>query len=148
LRAYVLARRLSHPSTDVLTDIREFTDAYYGKAAPNVRAYLELLHQQVRDGKIHAHLSDRPTAGYLNDAFLAQADKFLNEAEQMDESDAIKSRVQVVRLPIWYVRIASNRVTGEARAELITRFLQIARRAGISNISEGQSLQNWAAKVK
>jgi hypothetical protein len=53
----------------------------------------------------------------------------------------------VARLPIWYVKIATNRVTDDARTELIHRFLAVARKAGISNISEGMSLNDWAKKV-
>ncbi len=52
--------------------------------------------------------------------------------------------MQVARLPVWYVQLATKRVTGQARTELLQRFLQVARKAGISNISEGQSLEDWA----
>jgi len=37
-------------------------------------------------------------------------------------------------------------VTGEARTELLKRFVAIARQAGISNISEGMSMKDWAKK--
>ena len=53
----------------------------------------------------------------------------------------------VARLPIWYVKIATDRVTGEPRQALIRRFLEIARQAGISNISESMALKDWAKKM-
>lgn len=62
-------------------------------------------------------------------------------------NETIRQRVEVARLPIWYVKIATNRVTDDARTELIHRFLAVARKAGISNISEGMSLNDWAKKV-
>jgi len=102
----------------------------------------------VRNGKTHAHLWDHPTAAYLNDEFISRAKELLNQAEQLAGHDPEQLRVQVARLPIWYVKLAANRVTGEARDELLQRFLEIARKAGISNISEGQGLEQWAEKMK
>jgi hypothetical protein len=53
----------------------------------------------------------------------------------------------VARLPIWYVKLATKRVTGDTRTELLTRFLSIARQAGVSNISESMSLDDWAKQM-
>ncbi len=147
LRAYLLSKLLWNPETDVQHHIAEFCAAYYGKAAPNIRAYLELLEQQVRGGKAHAHIYDAPTSAYLNEAFLQAADKLLAQAEQLAESDAVRSRVEVARLPVWYVKLATHRVAGEERAELLARFVKIARQAGISHISEGQAFEAWAGSM-
>ena len=144
LRAYVLAKILWNPQTDVQKHIDEFLSAYFGRCATKVRAYLDLLQNQVRDDKIHAHIFDRPSAIYLNPDFLNSADMLLDEAEAASENDTTHFRVQVARLPIWYVQLAANHVTGEARQKLLRQFLQIARKAGISNISESQSLDTWA----
>ena len=67
------------------------------------------------------------------------------ESFQLD--DTIRFRVEVARLPIWYVKLATNRVTGDAKAELLRRFLSVARKAGISNISESRSLDDWAKRM-
>lgn len=147
LRAYILAELLWNPDTDVSRDITEFLNAYYGQAAPKMRACLELLEAQVRDGKTHAHIYDAPNAAYLNAGFTGAADKLLAEAEQLAENDAVRFRVQIARLPVWYVVVATNRVTGEERAAVLKRFVAIARRAGITNISEGQSFESWAKNM-
>jgi hypothetical protein len=144
LRAYLLAKLLWNPETDLEKHKNEFLSAYFGKAAPKISAYLDLLQSQVRDGKTHAHIFDRPKAAYLNDEFLKGAGEILDQAEQLSEDDTIRSRVQVARLPVWYVQIATQRVTGEARTALVRRFLEIARKAGISNISESGDLTQWA----
>ncbi|HEY5914335.1 MAG TPA: DUF4838 domain-containing protein [Verrucomicrobiae bacterium] len=147
LRAYVLAKLLWDPMTDVQRHTTEFLDAYYGKAAPTIRAYLEILERQVRDGKTHAHIFDSSKAAYLNDTFIASANEILAQAEQAAEDDTIRSRVLVARLPVWYVQLATNRVTGEEKAKLLQKFLEVARKARISNINEGQSLDDWAKKM-
>ncbi|HKI71163.1 MAG TPA: DUF4838 domain-containing protein [Verrucomicrobiae bacterium] len=147
LRAYVLAKLLWNPYTDVQRHIIEFLNAYYGKAANNIRAYLELLHRQVREKGYHAHIYDPPAAPYLNNEAINAAEKLFDEAERLADDDTIRFRVQVARLPIWYVELATNRVTGDAKAELLRHFLAVARQAGISNISEGRSLDDWAKQM-
>ena len=62
----------------------------------------------------------------------------------MAENDDIRFRVQVARLPVWYTKIANKRITAEARKDLARRLVGIARKAGVSNINEGTSLDDWA----
>jgi hypothetical protein len=148
LRAYLLARLLWNPQTDVQRDTSEFIHAYYGNAAQDIHAYLQLLENQVRNGKAHAHIFESTKAAYLNDQFIASAEEILNHAETSAENEAVRFRVQVARLPVWYVQLATNRITGDARTALLDNFLAIARKAGISNISESQSLDAWAKKME
>jgi hypothetical protein len=147
LRAYLLAKLLWDPGTNLECNKTEFLNAYYRKSAPGLRAYLNLLEQQVSLPERHAHIFDSPKAAYLNDAFLTEADRILATAENNAEDDTVRFRVAIDRLPIQYVQLATGRVEGEARSALLKSFLQIARRAGISNISEGQSLDAWAKKM-
>ena len=147
LRAYVLAKLLWNPDTDVQKHINEFVNAYYGKAAPKILAYLDTIHRPVREQGKHIHIFDKPTSAYLSEEVMNAGEKILDEAEQLAENDAVRFRVQVARLPVWYVKIAAYRVTDDARTDLAKRFIAIARKAGISNISEGKSLDEWAKKL-
>ena len=126
---------------------REFVSAFYGKAAPKITAYLDLVEQQVKDTSVHAHIFDRPSAKYLNAEFAAAGDTILAEAEAMAESDAVRKRVQLARLPVWYVQIVNDYVKDQARADLIKKFLEIARASGMTQVSEGTTLKDWAAKM-
>jgi hypothetical protein len=147
LRAYVLAKLLWNPDTDVQKHISEFLTAYYGSAANKVQAYLDAIHRPVREQGKHIHIFDGPKSAYLSPEFLDNAERLLDEAEQLAENDEVRFRVLVARLPVWYVKIATDRVTGEAKTELTKRFVAIARKAGISNISEGRTLNDWAKKL-
>jgi hypothetical protein len=147
LRSYLLAKLLWDPNTDMARHTREFTDAYYGQAAPNVRAYLDLLQHQVRGKDVHAHIFDSPKAAYLNQEFLDSAEKILDDALRAADDETIRARVQVALLPVWYVRLATDRVTGAAKSELLHKFLDVARRGGISNMSESKSLDDWAKSM-
>ena len=148
LRAYLLAKLLWNPETDLQKHTHEFLEAYYGAAAPQLQAYLDLLEAQVRDGRTHAHIFDSSKAAYLNDKFLEQADQILATGEQSTTDEVTRQRVTVARLPIWYVKLVTNRVSGQAKTELLTQFLKTARQTAISNISEGQSLEDWAKKIR
>jgi hypothetical protein len=148
LRAYLLAELLWSPEINVEKHTTEFLNAYYGKAAPQIRSYLELEHQQVRQGKVHAHIFDRPKSAYLNEEFLSAANQILEQAEQLADNDTIRFRIQTARLPVWYVQLAADRVPAESRAELLKKFLEIARKAGVSNISEQKTLDAWATSTE
>jgi len=147
LRAYLLAKLLWNPKTDLPRHTREFCITYYGQAAPRVLDYLELLESQVRSLPVHAHIFDSTKAAYLNEHFVSTADKLFEEAEKLAENDTVRQRVEVARLPVWYVQLATNRVSGDQRTELLHQFLKIARQAGVSHISEGQTLGDWAKKM-
>jgi hypothetical protein len=148
LRAYVLAKLLWNPDTDVQRHINDFLHGYYGRAAGAIRAYMELLHRQVREKGYHAHIFEPPTVPHLNnDEFLDSAERLFDEAERLAESEEIRFRVQVARLPVWYVKLATNRVTGDERTDLLRKFLSIARKAGITHIREWQTLDDWAKKM-
>jgi hypothetical protein len=148
LRAYLLAKLLWNPKTDLKRHTTEFLNAYYGRAAAKLQAYLDLLEQQVAGGKPHAHIFDSSKAGYLNEGFLNAANQVLAQAEQAAENETVRARVRIARLPVWYVQLATDRVSGEARTSLLRDFLEVARKAGVSNISEGQSLEDWAKKME
>jgi hypothetical protein len=147
LRAYLLAKLVWDPKTDLARHQREFIAAFYGSAAPKITTYVELVQQQVKDTGVHAHIFDPPTAKYLNAEFTAAADKLLAEAEAMAGTDAVRQRVELARLPVWYVQIATGRVKDQARADLVKRFLDVARASGMTQVSEGLSLKDWAARM-
>ena len=148
LRSYLLAKLLWNPETDLERHKQEFLAAYFDTAAPKINAYLDVMQRQVRDGKAHAHIFDSTKSAYLNDAFVTEADAILAEAEQAAGNDVVRDRVRVARLPVWYVQLVTNRVAGEDRAALLKKFLEVARKAGISHISESQALDAWAAKME
>lgn len=145
LRAYLLAKLLWDPATDVKRHTDEFVNAYYGKAAAPIREYIEMANQQSAD--THAYIYDRPTADYLTDDLLNRAEQLFDEAERLADNSGVRFRVETARLPIWYVELATNRVSGAERSALLERFLSVARRAGISHMSEPRSLDDWERKM-
>jgi len=147
LRAYLLAKLLWDPNTDVKRHTDEFLRGYYGKAAGAIQRYIDLVHAPVREKGLHAHIFHSPAAAYLDDRLIAGAGPLFDEAERLADNDGVRDRVRVARLPVWYVELATGRVKGDERKALLERFLDVARKAGISNISEGQALEDWAKRM-
>jgi hypothetical protein len=147
LRAYLLAKLLWNPEADVQRHTDEFLNAYYGKAAGQIREYIALTHRRVQPEGVHAHIFDRPTAKYLTDELLGQAENLFDEAERLAENADVRFRVQTARLPIWYVKLATNRVSGDDRSAMLNRFITVAREAGISHVSEARSLDDWVRQM-
>jgi hypothetical protein len=103
-----------------------------------------MLHRKVKVKNVHVHIFDPPTLPYLDDEFLKEAEKLFDKAEEVADNEEIRLRVQVARLPIWYVKIATKRVSVEERLKLLHSFLEIARKAGITHINEWTKLDDWA----
>jgi hypothetical protein len=161
LRTYLMAKTLWDPAYDSTKAVYEFTEAYYGPAAPAIREYLTRLHRTVcSDLTRHVRIYT-PPADYLNHPqLLASATALFDQAEAAVAGDAIRlQRVQVARLPLLYTQIAigsgalhyrdGRLVTDSAggAAGLVERFAAIARREGVSHIREGEGggLEEWLA---
>ncbi|HWQ91102.1 MAG TPA: DUF4838 domain-containing protein, partial [Clostridia bacterium] len=146
LRSYLLAKLLWNPNTDLQQHTREFVTAWFGPAAPQIERYLEML--RIQNPEVHAHIYDSPKAPYLTDDFVQHADALLKQAEEAAEDPTVRFRVQVARLPVWYVQLVTSRVQGQERERLLQRFIEISRQAGITHISESQSFEDWAKQMQ
>ncbi|MGB9606276.1 MAG: DUF4838 domain-containing protein, partial [Bryobacteraceae bacterium] len=157
LRSYVMARLLWDVKADARKEMNEFIEAVYGRAAPRIAEYLELLHRQVRfppHGRgHHLWIYQGPGAPYLEADFLARARELLTRAEQEAENDAVRRRVRKVRLSIDYVELMRAmafelrdgwyQMPPAARAHLSKRFpefLREVRSFGIQQLHEGRGL--------
>lgn len=155
LRSYVMAKLLWDSKADVKRAIDEFHEACYGKAAPPMRRYFELMHQQVRTPPAglgrHIWIYDSPGAPYLNEEFVAKAEELFRQADAAAENDAVRARVRKARLGIDYVRLTRAKrftVDGEwyRPADLDSlkarwdTFVASLGQFGITNLSESSPL--------
>jgi len=131
LRAYLLAKLLWNPNTDLARHRTEFLGAYYGKAAPKIQAYLDLIHTPAREQGAHAHIYDPPRAAYLTDTVVGGGAQLLDEAEQMAENDAVRFSGAGGAPAHLVCAIEHGRVKDAARLELLRRFMEVA--AGLAS---------------
>ena len=110
MRCWVYAKQLWDPSLDTDALMHDFVYGYYGKAAPAVADYYNLLQETAR---VHEESMKAPQGGirydmrspFLSDDFLTRANELFDEAEALAENEEILHRVELERLPIIYVQI-------------------------------------------
>lgn len=154
LRCWVLAKLMWDPSRDLASLTQDFIWGYFGKAAPAIAAYNDLLDETARE---HAESLKSPKDGiryamdseFLTKEFIDKANALYDQAENLAEDDTVRQRVERDRLPILYVQLCRGKaLTGDSYPEILSRFETIARRVGVTNILEGppdldQKLKAW-----
>jgi hypothetical protein len=135
LRAYVLAKLLWNPDYDIQKAINEFMETYYGKSAPAIRKYFDLIHNKVTVDNIHLRIFDPPLLPYLSKDILKQAVVYFDEAELLAESDEVLKRVKTARLPVMYVQIVTA-PDNKTDPDIVSDFFRIAKDIGLTNVGE------------
>jgi hypothetical protein len=143
LRAYIISKLLWNAETDVEKHIKEFTDYYYGAAAPYIREYIKTLTDKVEKDNIHAGFNDSTDKKYLTDEMLDIYDSIYDKAEAAVKGDALRQyRVGKARLSIRYVRMKNNAMLkGILNADEINKFFTDWQSYGLTRIDEWCSPQ-------
>ncbi|HOW18801.1 MAG TPA: hypothetical protein PLC79_07165, partial [Phycisphaerae bacterium] len=148
------------PGRDPQKLIDEFLDGYYGPAAPEIRAYLKLMHDGVEETGDALTCYSPPDAGFLTFGRLAEAWKHMQAAEAAAGNDAaLRHRVQVAQLPVLYTFLVrweplrkAAAATGAAwpMPETIqaayARFMEIAQAEKVTHVAEGRRI-GWLKEV-
>ncbi len=160
LSTWLNARLLWDPGYDEDRAINEYLDGVYGPAAEPIRAYIDLLHDEIEHHNIHMGVWQGPDAEYLTDRLLASADSLWNEAETLVREDDIRlERVKIDRLSVDYAILALGKNRGNAwivdhdnltadidsnYLDRLDRFCKTAESAGVIKLREyGYSVDEY-----
>jgi hypothetical protein len=106
LRAYIIAKLLWNPEADVGAIIEDFTDGYYGAAAPMIRSYIQLLHDSLEKSGGDLQIYGYPWDGirtYLTPGLLDRYTGLFDQAEAAVAGDPdLLKRVKFARLPLEF----------------------------------------------
>jgi hypothetical protein len=106
LRAYLLSRLEWNPDENVDSLILDFTEGYYGKAAPFIRHYLDEMEKAaVASGKALWIYSSpqQETNSFLSPELMKKYAGYFDNAEKAVKGDsALTARVAKARLPLRY----------------------------------------------
>jgi hypothetical protein len=109
LRCYLLAKLAWDPDTDVDALIDEFLVGYYGAAAPHLRDYIDLLHDEILASGEQLVLYGNPALAmesWLRPQVLAESRAHFDEAESAVRSNPRHAeRVRTARLPLMYAQL-------------------------------------------
>ena len=138
LRSYVLTKLLWNADCDVPAIIKEFTDFYYGAAAPFVREYMDTICDKCEKDNIHIGFNDQCDRAHLTDEMLDIYDSILDKAEAAVVGDPIRGmRVARIRLSIRWVRMKNNSMLkGIQNPDEINKFFEDWRAHGLTRIDE------------
>jgi hypothetical protein len=111
LDGYIMAKCLWNPNYDAELAIDEFLEAYYGRAARPIRAYIDLLHDRPQRENIHVTLYVNPDHPHLTDELLAKADGLWQKAEGLAAGEpAVLDRVKRSRMSVDYAILERARL--------------------------------------
>lgn len=156
LRAWLIARLTWDPRQDPRQLIGEWCDRYYGPAAPQLRAYVELM--QSTAAKSDAILGQRymPDIPLYSLDFVSAADGLFDQAEAAAATDAeMLAHVRHARMPIDYlvlIRRAEYAAAAQQRglawqvdtAKRRARFDQALRDNRVREYRQGGSVKELA----
>lgn len=134
LKIYLLGKLLWNPDTPLDGLIHAFCHGYYGPAGDVMTQYALLWKEAA--GQHHASIYDPPTAPYLDDDTLSQANKLMEQAETLAAQQPFNDRVQREKLSLRYVTLARQALDTSGRDAAIDAFAQDARRLGITEVFE------------
>ncbi len=134
LRAYVIAKLLWNPEAEVKPIIDDFMYGYYGRAGQYVRAYFDLLHDQVTP-ETHFGLGMQADHPIYSDTFIREAGELFDQAETVAENVEIRRRVQMARLPLLYLKCLRDPVQA-VRDGSYAKFTTVAEREGVTHYAE------------
>ncbi len=162
LRAWVLAKLLWDPSLDSQKLIDEFLAGYYGPAGKDIKAYLELIHNEsakagdylgcfagIANSKVNVGWHGA-SSKFISYEVMAKSWNYLQSAEKSVSDDAVlRFRVQCAELPVMYAFMMCWKEMRqqadesgikwpmpESIDEVYVRFVEIAKKKNITRLNE------------
>ncbi|MBP9902167.1 MAG: DUF4838 domain-containing protein [Verrucomicrobia bacterium] len=134
LRSYFIAKLLWDPEIEVGPVINDFMYGYYGRAGQYVRSYFDLLHGRLTPDT-HIHLGLQHDDKLFSDEFIRQAETLFDQGETVADTEAIRRRVEMARLPIMYLKCKRSPLIANQDGTY-ARFSAIVKREGITHYAE------------
>ncbi|MCE5259664.1 MAG: DUF4838 domain-containing protein [Chloroflexi bacterium] len=159
LEAYLMAKLMWHTDRPAEPIIADFLQGVYGKAAPYIKEWLDLIHDVLRKQNWHLRIWDTPTAPYLADDVLAKGQRIFDAAEQAVADNTLTlEMVQRARLALDYVllmrALPRHQVVGSTYkrtqgvdAKLLSTLETKVNQYGVGQIREGQPKWRFFQRV-
>jgi hypothetical protein len=145
LRTYLLTKLLWNPDCGTRPIIEEFIAFYYGKGAPYILEYFDLVQSLVKSDTFLS-FATRATNPVFTSKFIKKADALFDKAEKAESDEAILARIELERLQITYLKLVTDLVDCD-KDQLLKEFIEITSREGIEWSSEGLSVKGFIEKI-
>ncbi|MCX5642200.1 MAG: DUF4838 domain-containing protein [Candidatus Omnitrophica bacterium] len=159
VKSWMIAKLLWNPDLDDQKLLQEFLDGYYGPAAPQLRAYIDLVHDEKLLANFFMKISAPPSAPYLAPDILSKSAALFEKAKAAASGQPeFLRRVEVAEMSVLYSQIVNGfsdflrkdaNLNPEALLAKLDRFDAIAARERITNVAEGGDLlPAWADRIR
>jgi len=106
LGGYITAKHLWDPDYGEDRAMNEFLEGVYGKAAPFIRKYIDMLHDRSEKENIHNNIWIGFDYPHLTDELLTEANKLFEKAEAaVAKSPGVLEQVKIARMCVDYAII-------------------------------------------
>jgi hypothetical protein len=147
LKAYLQAKLMWRPDRDADAIVADYLDGVYGPAAPQLRAWVDLVHGPARQSNVHAKIYDPPTVSYLSDEMLVAGAMIFDAAEMAAKDDPTAlDQVRRARLALEHVQLARAK-EGPERDRLADIVAGKVRAYGITQVREGEPVQKYLERI-
>ena len=157
LRSYLISKLLWNPNLNVDSVMDDFLFGYYGAAGKPIRAYIDMMREELAKGAKPLRIFGSPTEAaetYLAPSLIAKYNAFFNSAEKLvADSAELLERVRIARLPLMYATLEQakknyvgenglfEKINGkwEARTEIrnmVDEFADLCKREGVTQVKE------------
>jgi len=147
LRNYLISRLLWNPSLEGEAVINEFLNLHYGKAAPPIKRYIDLIHDTALKSGVHRNCFASSSKQYgIDPAIAPKALRLFEEALSLAENEDVRRRVEKASIaawrlaiePVWGIRDAKNADIKVLRkvSGALKRFIQLCDKYGVDRVAE------------
>ncbi|WP_169306806.1 DUF4838 domain-containing protein [Pedobacter polaris] len=158
LRAFLLARLSWNTNANVKKLTAQFLNDYYGKAAPFIQQYIDLLHKNLITSNERLDIYGSPVPAhrsYLSPELLDEYGLLFDQAEDaVNNERTLLANVKAARLPIEFAVLQQSRFYGIQKHGVfvnenqqwipranykrkVANFINTANKAGITELAEG-----------
>ena len=142
MRSWLLSKLMWDCNADVKSLIQDFTDGYYGAAAPFIREYLELEERILLREGMHTLCYADVWHEMYSDEFITEGRRIMGEAKAAvaNNPDLLK-RVEKEELPLCLLQMVRMPQEG-IKNGADTLFQKIVRQEGINKMTEWRHEKN------
>lgn len=157
LRSYMISKLMWNPYQNADSIMNDFLNGYYGAAAKPIRAYIDVMREELLKNKKPLRIFGSPNEAsdtYLSPALIKQYNALYDDAEKrVKDSAVLLERVRIARLALMYATMeqAKKNYTGEnglfikvndkweARTDIrnmVDEFTDLCIREGVTRVKE------------
>jgi hypothetical protein len=149
LRNYLISRMLWNPDLDDQAVIEEFVTLHYGKAAPLILEYINMLHDNAEQAGVHPGCFPKPAEVGLNPEISRKIFNYFQKAVEMADDEVVRSRVEKASICAYRAMIEAGGDMEDAEREaIIDQYITLCKRHNMTRAAEHKEAEVFFKELK